>query len=873
MAFISDSFSSLAALSAPGTNYYSMTFDAPGVYRIGDASSGRLSEFTSIDAYIWGAGGGSANGNGGGGACVKVAGIVPYEGSTMDIIVGSAGGAGGSVSGGSAGQSWKLGGSGTPVELWLAGGKGGDSSNVDRDAGAGGGGGGASGIYLGGDWVAIAAGGGGGGGSGDDFSGGGGSATPGQGVLSSYSGTGKGGDGSNAYGGAGGAGGGGLQGGAGGGGSRSGGGAGGGGGYSYVDTSRVTDYRVLVGSGATAGGVGDIAYKAGFGNHNQNGRVVLVFRRLPHVWVKIAGATGGIGGIGGQPGGTGRYFGAGGGGAGVQQVSGSTQAAAYAGGAGYPGYVRLSYFQSGYVDKRANGFRTVGETRWSVPPGVQYVDVQTVGGGGGGGSSYRQNDQLSGGGGGSGAYVEGNISVTTGQVLTILVGAGGAGASTTSQSVGGTGGNTSVNGSFIAQGGAGGGSATISVVGAGGNGGGSNGNDGVSGESVANATLTSTGRKAGDATGGAGGASPWPTTGNQVWKRVDRIWTRTSSGATTQTTTGYVTDNPEDSNPNNNGFYTRTGANSSNAAVSRQWWVVINGVVVYNSTVSPPLATEFVAGTYRGSAFNEAPWHDAINTFDVTVKTPANKLWKPIALIHAKTSDNQWKRVYANAAISSTKVSGTAYSAYMLPTTAESYVEFTPKKENYIFLGDFTIEMYFYQQGRPRAYNTIFELGDYRVGMLVRCGSSGNNDFYINGTNYGAISSSVTLNDWHHLAVSREGSTVRLFIDGVAVKTVTNSTSINLMNNPLRVGSSKHTTGQKFTGYISDVRIVKDTALYNDTFVPEAAKLGPADVGTTTLLGLQDAGFVDNSITTSGKASIATSAVAMQGFSPFGTFG
>jgi len=95
-------------------------------------------------------------------------------------------------------------------------------------------------------------------------------------------------------------------------------------------------------------------------------------------------------------------------------------------------------------------FKTVGTCTWSTPTGTNVFRGLVVAGGGGGGYDM-------GGGGGGGGYVEFESLTVTNDVLTIVVGNGGAGA--TSYVAGTSGGNTSLSGtgvSLIARGGAGG---------------------------------------------------------------------------------------------------------------------------------------------------------------------------------------------------------------------------------------------------------------------------------------------------------------------------------------------------------------------------------------------------------------------------------
>lgn len=864
MAYISDSVSSFSELVNKNrdSRIYTLVFNKPGVFRIGSDQLTRLAEFNQIDAYIWGAGGGdggralsrqgtastSVIGIGGGAAFVKVSGIAPAAGADITIAIGERGGRpvsfwqgrryywwwywgwfgrsrrgsdNGHNVGGGAGRSWKQGGYGTPVDEWFAGGSGGGSKNADLDASAGGGGGGATALFIGGELVALAGGGGGGGGHGDDRgSGGRGSAGgPGQVALSidlnDYAGIGQGaqaGGGALVSGGGGGGGGGGLQGGTAGvgsnpGGDRGAGGTGGAGGYSFVDPTAVTGYEIYPGNGSLPGGTNDVAYQAGWGGANQMGRVVLVFRRLPHVWVKIAGATGGPGGIGGRPGSDGRYFGAGGGGAGVHQVGGSTVQAAYRGGNGYPGYVRLSYYQKNVIDQKSNAFRLPGTTRFIVPAGVEYIDIQATGGGGGGGYSYRQNPQLAGGGGGSADYVTGNIAVTTGQAIDIVIGAGGTGAFRKTDLAGNRGGNTRVTAGatvFLAVGGFGGNSATFTVPGAGGAGGGTLGVAGTAGNLVPNGTLTVTGRKRGDATGGTGGNSSWPTAGNQIWRRVDKIHHRSSFNSADTRLTGRLTTDPE--NPNlfevaagqtKDGWYTRNGGVNTNPLVSRQWWIVIDGEVVYNSTARAPDRNKFAPGTFRGHRTSVKRYavggRDPIMAFDLVLKVRINRRWREVPLIYVKRQDQTWHKVFANASTRSLTVSSREFSTLFDGQEPVDLIDVTPRAGVLSLRGDFTIELWMFQLSRNEPYNTIFELNDYRAGILLRSGSQGGNDFYINDYNFGSISANVALRDWNHMAITRQGTHVRLFVDGTMIKEGNIGGVINPMNEPLRIGASRHT--------------------------------------------------------------------------------
>jgi glycine rich protein len=111
---------------------------------------------------------------------------------------------------------------------------------------------------------------------------------------------------------------------------------------------------------------------------------------------------------------------------------------------------------------------------FTVPPGTSAlrIDAYGAGGGGGGGDST-----FNGGGGGAGAYTAGVINVSPGEVLTIVVGKGGAGGLAGSPAATGSAGGTTkiVNSSNVvvasANGGKGGQGATSTANGSGGSGG------------------------------------------------------------------------------------------------------------------------------------------------------------------------------------------------------------------------------------------------------------------------------------------------------------------------------------------------------------------------------------------------------------------
>ena len=73
--------------------------------------------------------------------------------------------------------------------------------------------------------------------------------------------------------------------------------------------------------------------------------------------------------------------------------------------------------------------------------------------------------------------------------------------------------------------------------------------------------------------------------------------------------------------------------------------------------------------------------------------------------------------------------------------------------------------------------------------------------------------SSITENQWYHVSVTRSGSVLTLFLDGVSVDTRNDSTgTYGASTGAVDIGTYSGTGGD-FHGYISDLRIVKGTAI------------------------------------------------------------
>lgn len=198
--------------------------------------------------------------------------------------------------------------------------------------------------------------------------------------------------------------------------------------------------------------------------------------------------------------------------------------------------------------------------------------------------------------------------------------------------------------------------------------------------------------------------------------------------------------------------------------------------------------------------------------------------------------------------------------------------------------GDFTIECWIYPTSSASGQIINFAGGlniawaSYQFkwnGNSVNFSASSANSGYDIGSETGPTGKigDVTLNQWHHVAVTRSGNVYRGFLNGVQGYTQTLAlTPYNPNARGLTIGSNYQTSwgvvgniADLFTGRIFDVRIVKGTALYTANFTPPTDPL--TAVSGTSLLTLQDNRFIDRS--TNNFAITKNGDTRIEPFSPF----
>jgi hypothetical protein len=87
----------------------------------------------------------------------------------------------------------------------------------------------------------------------------------------------------------------------------------------------------------------------------------------------------------------------------------------------------------------------------------------------------------------------------------------------------------------------------------------------------------------------------------------------------------------------------------------------------------------------------------------------------------------------------------------------------------------------------------------------------------------------IKLNQWQHIAVVRNSSTVTLYVNGVSVATPTTANLETAITKPLTIGGLFQSSGiSNFNGFISNFRVIKGVAVYTGAFTPPIAPLTTA---------------------------------------------
>lgn len=220
------------------------------------------------------------------------------------------------------------------------------------------------------------------------------------------------------------------------------------------------------------------------------------------------------------------------------------------------------------------------------------------------------------------------------------------------------------------------------------------------------------------------------------------------------------------------------------------------------------------------------------------------------------------------AAIGTFSPYGSNWSVYFSGSSTRLSYAYSNK---YAFTGDFTVELWI-NPVSPSGYDGIIACAtngsSLTAGWQIIYNNSSSTLRFECTNNQPLISGSKTvpIGTWTHVAVTRHGSTVSLWINGVLDSTGTYSGTLDSTNQPLLIGVDRDTSTSTYPGTISNVRIVNGTALYTTSFTPPTSKLTAV---TNTVFLLNGNSFSDAS-GNAGTLTVGGSPIITR-FSPFTT--
>lgn len=289
-----------------------------------------------------------------------------------------------------------------------------------------------------------------------------------------------------------------------------------------------------------------------------------------------------------------------------------------------------------------------------------------------------------------------------------------------------------------------------------------------------------------------------------------------------------------------------------------------NGTTIFTPSTTPLTA---IANTSLLTCQDSTIKDNSANSFAITVGTSTVK---PIAVSPFTPTSYTSTQIttYGGTYFANT---GTSNTSWILGPTLPTFGTL-----------DHTVEFWLWQTSSPQTYATPWR---YAGGATQQA----TNDYYIStgagggsvligGGGVWTVSMSFTVPSnqaWHHYAITRSGTTWKVFIDGVQAATATANPTLAAPASAMVIGSSaaNAANGVYVQGYMADFRIVLGTALYTSNFVPQFTSTLTA-VTNTRLLTLQTNGNYNNN--TFQDTSRFTNLVARNGnvtngaYSPFG---
>jgi hypothetical protein len=283
---------------------------------------------------------------------------------------------------------------------------------------------------------------------------------------------------------------------------------------------------------------------------------------------------------------------------------------------------------------------------------------------------------------------------------------------------------------------------------------------------------------------------------------------------------------------------------------------MVKGTAVYTAAFTPPTTpltaiTNTSLLTCQSNRFRD----NSTNNFAITVNgTPRVQAFQPFSPTASYTTALYGGSGYFGGSSSLTAAYNAAFDLAAVDFTIETWAQTTDSSSNYpAMVGRWQSSGNACWDFRPRS----IDIGNFFCFV-----------YSTNGTAATIVNSSTSISDgaWHHLVAVRSGNNFALFVDGVR-KATANFSGVTIFNSasaPLNVGYDPF-GATYYTGYLSNTRVVKGTAVYDPTLTTLTVPTAPVTAITNTSLltnftnaGIYDAAVQNNAITVGDAQSSTT---------------
>jgi len=276
----------------------------------------------------------------------------------------------------------------------------------------------------------------------------------------------------------------------------------------------------------------------------------------------------------------------------------------------------------------------------------------------------------------------------------------------------------------------------------------------------------------------------------------------------------------------------------------------ITNTIVYSSAFTPsttPLTA--ISGTSLLTCQSNRFVDNSSNAFAITVA--------------GNTSVQAFSPFAPTAAYSAATVGGSGY----FDGSGDNLTAVSANTANAMGTGDWTVEAWIYLTtggGTPFIMDTLPASSGSTTGLRMRLNASNQLQLWQYSSAVLTSSASVAVNGWTHVALVKNSGTTTAYVNGVASGTYSDSGNYTCGSSRPMIGSDGFNNGSEnsFPGYISNLRMVKGTAVYTSAFTPPTAPL-TAISGTSLLTNFTNGGIIDNTaknvLETVGNAQISTS--------------